>query len=336
MTTPETAAEIRRILSGTRLAQSVSVFASLGVADAIADRARSVDEIAREIGADAKALYRLLRTLAAAGLVHEADDQVFSLTLLGEALRRDVPGSVRDQAILFGQPDMLAAWGNLEHSIRTGENAYAALFGEPVWERRGRNPEQQAAFNRAMAVVTAPLAPAVAGRYDFRTAGTVADIGGGNGTLLAGVLAAHEHLQGIVFDQPAVVADAPPVLEAAGVADRAECVGGNFFESVPAADVYVMKAILHDWPDEESTAILKTIRAAGAATCRLLVVERIRGGANEDLDGKLMDLHMLVMPGGRERTLDEWRSLLGTAGWEMRDVQPLGAGWQVLEATPLP
>jgi hypothetical protein len=332
-TTPATAAEIRRILSGTRLAQSVSVFASLGVADAIAVGAQPVDEIARVVGADPTALYRLLRTLAAAGVLNEEPDRRFGLTELGTALRRDVPGSVREQAILFGQPDMLAAWGNVEHSIRTGENAYAAVFGEAVWERRARNPEQQAGFNRAMAVVTAPLGPALAASFDFGDARTVADIGGGNGTLIAGVLAAHPHLRGIVFDQPAVVADAGPVLEAAGVADRAQAVGGSFFESVPGADVYLMKAILHDWPDAESIRILQSIRAA-SSSATLLVIERVLGGPNEDLEGKLMDLHMLVMPGGLERTYEEWRELFQAGGWRLEDAKPLLAGWQVIRSVP--
>jgi hypothetical protein len=311
----------------------VSVFASLAVADAIAGGAETVDDLARETATDPTALYRLLRTLAAAGFLHESDDRRFSLTNLGAALRRDVPGSVREQAILFGSRDMLAAWGNFEHSVRTGENAYAALFGEPVWERRGRDPEEQATFNRAMAVVTAPLGPALAGAYDFGTGRTVADIGGGNGTLIAGVLAARPDLRGIVFDQPAVVADAGPVLQATGVADRAEAIGGSFFDSVPAADVYLMKAILHDWPDAESIRILETIRAAGP-TSTLLVLERVLGGPNEDLEGKLMDLHMLVMPGGLERTLEEWRRLFAAAGWALQDVTPLMAGWQVIRGVP--
>jgi hypothetical protein len=333
MTSAPTAAEIRRILSGTRLAQSVSAFASLGVADAIAAGSDSVDEIARAVEADPTALYRLLRTLAAAGVVDEGADRRFALTELGTALRQDAPGSVRDQAIQYGNPDMLAAWANVEHSIRTGENAYAAVFGESVWERRARHPEQQAAFNRAMAVVSAPLGPALAAAHDFGPVRTVADIGGGNGTLIAGVLAAHGHLRGIVFDQPAVVADARPVLEAAGVADRAQTTGGSFFESVPAADVYLMKAILHDWPDAESIRILETIRAAGPAAT-LLVIERVLGGPNEDLEGKLMDLHMLVMPGGLERTLDEWRRLFTAGGWSLADVKPLLGGWQVIRAVP--
>jgi hypothetical protein len=286
------------------------------------------------VGGDANTTYRLLRTLAAGGVLRESDERSFSLTDLGVALRSDVAGSVRDQAILFGKPYVLAAWGNLEHSIRTGENAFTALNGEDVWTWRSRDPKEASAFNRAMASASAPVGPALAAAYDFDAIETLADIGGGSGTLLASVLAAHPRLRGILFDQPAVVAEAAPILEHAGVADRTEVVGGDFFASVPAADAYVMKAILHDWSDADSVRILRTIRSAAGPTVRLLIVERVLGGPNDDLDGKLMDLHMLVMPGGLERTLEEWRDLFAAAGWTLEGTRPLVGGWQLIEGLP--
>ena len=149
----------------------------------------------------------------------------------------------------------------------------------------------------------------LAAAFDFGSVGTVADIGGGSGALL-GVLPLHPEPRGIVFDQPAVVAEAEPVLERAGVRDRAELVGGDFFVDVPQADVYVMKSILHDWSDEDLIRILRTIRSRATSSGNLLVIERVLGGPNEDIEGKLSDLHMMVMPGGLERTLDEWRSVL--------------------------
>lgn len=328
---PEAAAQVRRILSGVRLSQAVTVAASLGIPDALADGPRSADEVAAGFGGDPTTTYRLLRTLAAGGVLNESEDRSFSLTDLGVALRSDVIGSVRDQAILFGKPYVLAAWGNLEHSIRTGENAFTALNGEDVWAWRARNPEEASAFNRAMASMSAPVGPALAAAYGFGELGTLADIGGGSGTMLAAVLAAHPRLRGILFDQPAVVAEAGPILERTGVADRTEVVGGDFFASVPAADAYLVKAILHDWSDEDSIRILRTIRSAAAPTARLLVVERVLGGPNVDLDGKLMDLQMLVMPGGLERTLDEWRGLFSAGGWTLIGASPLIGGWQLIE-----
>lgn len=331
---PEAAAAVRRMLVGVRLSQSIAVAASLGVADVLAGGPRSIAEIASAVGADETTLYRLLRTLAAAGVLHEGEDRSFALTELGATLRKDVPGSVRDQAILFGRSYVLGAWGNLEHSIRTGENAFTALNGEDVWTWRAREPAEESAFNRAMASMSAPVGPALAKAEGFAGAKTVADVGGGSGTLLAAVLTGHADLHGILFDQPAVVAEAGPVLEAAGVADRVETVGGSFFERVPAADVYLMKSIIHDWPDDESVRILRTIREAAPQGARLLLVERVLGGPNEDLDGKLMDLHMLVMPGGLERTLGEWGALLEAGGWTLVGARPLVGGWQLIEGSP--
>ena len=331
---PEAAAKVTQLLTGVRLSQSISVAASLGVADVLASGARPVKEIADAIGADEPTLYRLLRALAAAGLFREEADRAFSLTELGTTLRKDIAGSIRDQAILFGRPYMLASWGNVEHSIRTGQNAFTAQHGEDIWSWRAREPAEASVFNRGMASMSAPVGPALATALNPSGISTIADIGGGSGTLLAAVLAAHPSLRGIVFDQPAVVAEARPVLEAAGVIDRAALIGGSFFEQVPVADVYVMKSIIHDWADEESIAILRTILSAAPATARLLLVERILGGPNEDLAGKLSDLHMLVMPGGQERTQDEWRDLLHRAGWSLVGARPLVGIWHLIEAVP--
>ena len=330
--TGDPAASLGRLLTGVRVSQSISVAASLGVPDALAAGPRRADDLAGELGANAGALYRLLRVLAAAGVLHEDDERRFSLTALGQLLRGDVAGSVREQAILFGRPEMLAAWGHLEHSIRTGENAFAARFGEDVWAWREHEPAARSQFNRGMASISAPIGPALADAYDFGSVGLVADLGGGSGSLLAAVLARHPGMRGIVFDQPSVVGEATPVLAKAGVADRCELVGGSFFESVPAADLYLMKSILHDWTDADSIRILRVIRAAAAPGVPLLLVERVVGPPNEDLAGKLMDLHMLVMPGGAERTADEWRQLLADGGFELRSIRPLAAGWQLIES----
>lgn len=328
------AARLRQLLTGIRLSQSISVAASLGVADALADGPRSLDDLATVLGCDPAALYRLLRVLAAADILHEGEARRFALAELGEPLRSDVPGSMREQAILFGRPYVMAAWGNLEHSIRTGENAFLALHGEDVWNWRDRDPAERSQFNRAMASMSAPVGPALAAAYDFGSVGTVADIGGGSGTLLAAVLAKHPGVRGMVFDQPAVVAEAGAVLEGAGVRDRVELVGGSFFDAVPPADVYVMKSILHDWIDADCVRILRTLRRAASPASRLLIVELVLGAPNEDLQGKLADLHMLVMPGGLERTADEWRSLLASGGFELNSIQPLSGSWQLIEAAP--
>jgi hypothetical protein len=334
MTTPDPRAALGDLIVGYRLSQAVAVAASLGIPDALAAGPRAAEAVASELACHPEALYRLLRLLAACGVLREDGGRRFALTPVGELLRTDVAGSMREPAILQGRPEVLAAYGKLEHAIRTGENAFEAEFGESVWTWRGRQPELSSQFNRTMAAWSGMVAPRLAAAFDFASAETVADIGGGSGTLLAGVLAAHPSLRGIVFDQPAVVAEAGPVLDAAGVRDRAELVGGDFFMDVPSASVYVMKSILHDWDDDECVRILRTIRTRAEPSSRLLVVERVLGGPNDDLEGKLSDIHMLVMPGGLERTLEEWRALLAAGGWTLERTQPLAAGWELIEAAP--
>lgn len=324
------------ILVTARLQQAMSVAASLGVPDALAAGPRSVGEIAEAIGAHEGALYRLLGTLAAGGILHEDGDRRFRLTDVGELLRSDVPGSMRDWAVLNGKAYLREAWSNLEHSIRTGENAFAALHDETVWAWRMARPDEQSGFNRAMAGLSSLVSEAVVEAFDFGSVGTLVDVGGGTGTLLAAILRRHPTLHGIVFDQPEVAGSdaARALLEREGVADRCETVGGSFFESVPAAGGYLMKSILHDWEDEESIRILRTIRAAALPTSRLFVVERVIGGPNEGVADRISDLHMLVMPGGRERTEGEWRSLLERGGFILDEVRPTPSSHAILVATP--
>ncbi len=324
------------ILVTARLQQAMSVAASLGVPDALADGPRGVGEIAEAIGADEGTLYRLLGTLAAGGILHEDDGRRFRLTEVGALLRSDVPGSKRDWAILNGKPYVREAWSNLEHSIRTGENAFAALHGETVWSWRGARPDEQANFDRAMAGNSSAVARAVAEAFDFGSLGTLVDIGGGTGTLLAAILRRHIGLRGIVFDQPDVAGSVATraLLEREGVSDRCETVGGSFFDSVPAgAGGYLMKSILHDWEDEDSIRILGTIRGAALPTSRLFVVELVLGAPNEGLADRILDLHMLVMPGGRERTEGEWRSLFERGGWQLADVRPTATRYRILVGT---
>jgi hypothetical protein len=322
------------LLRGHRLTDIVTTTERLRIPDAIAAGANDAEAIAAATGTHAPTLARLLRALAATGVLREDPPGTFELTTMGGLLRTDVPGSVVPWAELIGRPYMREAWGDLEHSIRTGENAFTAHFGADVWTWRGTRPDESATFDRAMTAQSFGVGEAVAAAFDFSSSRVVADIGGGSGRLLAAILVAHPHLRGILFDQPAVVARATELAEA-GVLDRSEVVGGSFFDGAPGgADVYVMKAILHDWEDEESLVILRGIRAVISADGSLLLVERVVGPPNEDLEGRLSDLHMLVMPGGRERTRDEWDALLRAGGFDLADVRPARGPWQVIGATP--
>ncbi|MEO8469487.1 MAG: methyltransferase [Chloroflexota bacterium] len=328
---------IDAILVTARLQQAMSVAAGLGIPDLLADGPRGADDMASAIGANEDALYRLLGTLAAGGILHEDDDSRFGLTEVGALLRSGVPGSMREWAILNGKAYVCEGWSHLEHSIRTGENAFSAIHGENVWSWRSTRPDESAAFDRAMAGTSGAVAQAVAEAYDFGPLGTLVDVGGGTGTLLAAILRRHPTLRGILFDQAHVASGdaAQALLEREGVAERCEAVAGSFFEAVPAgAGGYLMKSILHDWEDDEAIRILRTVRAAALPTSQLFVAEVVIGAPNEDLASRILDLHMLVMPGGRERTEKAWRSLFERSGWQLTDVRPTATSFRILIGTP--
>ena len=320
------AAELRRLVNSYQLSQAIHVAAVLGIADLLADGPRSSDDLAEATGTNPRALYRLLRALAAFGLFHEDDERRFSLTELGDALRSDAPESVAGWAAFVGRRNIRDAWSVLEESIRTGENAFRLEHGVGVWEYRAQHPEESEAFDRAMASSSHLVIQSLIDAYDFGRFGTIVDVGGGNGTLLRALLAEYPGLNGVLFDQPHVV-------EGVDLGERGRVVAGSFFESVPeGGDAYLLKWIIHDWEDAESVAILRTVRAQGGT---LLLVERVVEPPNEGPETKLGDVNMLVGPGGQERTLDEFRSLFETAGYELVGDTPTATGMHVLEGAPV-
>ncbi|HET7808747.1 MAG TPA: methyltransferase [Gaiellaceae bacterium] len=322
------AAELLRLANGHQVARAIQVAAELGVADAIGDRARAVDELAPETDADEQSLYRLLRALAAVGVLREAEGRRFELTELGQPLRSDDPNSIAGWAAFAGIPSIWAAWGALDHSIKTGENAFKYVHGKDVWAYRAERPEESALFDGAMASHTSRASDAVLEAQDFDRFSVIVDVGGGNGTLLAKILARNPQARGILFDQPHVVAEA-------SLPERCEAVGGSFFDGVPeAADAYVLKAIIHDWEDAEAVAILQSVRRAIAPDGRLFLIEWVLGGPNERPAAKFSDLNMLVNPGGRERTIDEYASLYEQAGFRLVGETETSAGHSVIEGAP--
>jgi hypothetical protein len=319
------AAELRRLVNSYQLSQAIHVAAVLGIADLLADGPRSSDELAEETDTDPRAIYRLLRALAAFGLFHEDEGRRFSLTELGDALRTDSPESVAGWAAFVGRRNIRDAWSSLEGSIRTGENAFKLAHGIDVWAYRAHNPEEGEAFDRAMESSSRLVIRALIDAYDFGRFGTIVDVGGGNGTLLRALLEEYPQLTGVLFDQPHVV-------EGVELGERGTIVGGSFFESVPeGGGAYLLKWIIHDWEDEESVAILRNVRRNNGA---LLVVERIVEPPNEGPETKLGDLNMLVGPGGQERTLDEFRALFEAAGYELVGDTPTSSGHHVIEGAP--
>ncbi len=324
--------ELRRLINGYQVSQAIHVAAALGIADLLAAGPRASDDLARETGADPGSLYRLLRALAAVGVLREDEERRFAPTELGELLRTDVPGSLAGWAAFVGRSAFWNAWSALDHSVHTGENAFRHVHGTDVWSWRAERPEETAAFDRAMASLTGSNA-SVLEEYDFGRFGTIVDVGGGNGALLATLLAALPAAKGILFDQPHVVAAAGAVLEAAGVADRCSVVGGSFFDTVPeGGDAYVLKSIVHDWEDAEAIAILRSCRRACSDGAALLLIERDLGPPNEVPAAKLSDLNMLVNPGGRERTVEEYATLFDEAGFRLVGATPTASGLNVIEA----
>lgn len=323
---------LRRLINGYQVSQAIHVAATLGIADLLARGPRQVEGLAAETGTHSPSLYRLLRALAAVGVLHEEADRAFRLTEVGQSLRSDAPESLAAWAVFVGRPHIWEAWAHLLHSVRTGENAFRHVHGTDVWSYRASQPEEGAVFDRAMLALTRQAEPALLDAYDFGRFGTVVDVGGGTGAFLAGLLSAHPRMSGVLFDQPHVVAEAPAVLESAGVAARCRIVAGSFFEEVPAGgDAYVLKMIVHDWEDAEAGAILRQCRAAAREGATLLVLERDLGPPNAVPQAKLIDLTMLVGPGGRERTEEEYASLLAAAGFRFVRAVPSAAGISVYE-----
>ncbi|HEU5316429.1 MAG TPA: methyltransferase [Chloroflexota bacterium] len=337
----DAATRLDELIIGYQVTQALRVVAVLGIADLLRDGERHVDDLAKQSDSDPGALYRVLRALASVGVFHEAPGRRFALTELGECLRSDSAQPLAPWAAFVSSPPQWAAWGNLLHSVRTGENAFRHTHAMRVWEYRAQHPEAAASFNAAMVGGSRRAAQDVLKAYDFSRFDSVADVGGGHGALLAAILAAHPHLRGTLFDQAHVVAGAGETLRAAGVAERCEVVGGSFFESVPAGiDCYALKFVIHDWEDDESVAILRTVRRAMGApgeTPRgtLLLIERVIEPPNRGMRAKFSDLNMLVSPGGRERTLDEYAALLDTAGFRLTRVISADSEADVIEALPV-
>ena len=329
----DVASELRRLINGYQVTQAIHVIVELGIPDLLGDGRMNAADLAHAVNANEDALYRTLRALASIGVVEESANRQFALTPMGALLRRDNRRSLAPWAAFIGTAAHWQAWSNLSRSIETGESAFRFTHGADVWEYRREHPAEGNLFDASMTAQTRSADTALVDAYDFSKYPVVADIGGGRGALLAAILLANPSIRGILFDQPHVLTAAPELLDAAGVADRCDIVAGNFFESVPSgADAYVLKWIIHDWQDAEAITILEKCRAAMPADGRALLVERLVEGPNVGPEAKWIDMQMLVMAGGRERTLAQFEELLGRAGLRLVDVTPTSGTLVVLEA----
>jgi hypothetical protein len=321
------------LIRGGRVAQSINVAARLGVADQLADGPRRAAEIAESVGAHPRALHRLLRLLADFGVFEELGERRFALTPLSERMRRDQEGSMRGLVMMLEAPFIRDAWTHLIEAVRSGDAAFDHAHGKQLFDYLREHPDDAAVFDQAMVGASRQLVASILEVYDFGEYRTVVDVGGGNGALLAAILARNPGSRGVLFDLPEVAARAGGLLEAAGVTDRCEVIAGDFFESVPrGGDAYVLTQIIHDWDDAAALRILQNCRAAMADDARLLGEAVLPDGTESSL-AKVIDIEMLVI-GGQERTEAEYRELLERAGLRLTRVVPSAGPHSVIEAVP--
>jgi precorrin-6B methylase 2 len=323
-------------LTAMIVAQAISAAAQLGIADLLKNGPRSAEELARGSKTHAPSLYRLLRALTTAGVVVEQPGRMFALTSLGEALRRDAPDSMWAMAVLSGARWRVGPWLELVESIKSGQHAFQKVHDAHQYEYLSRHPEEAEVFDAAMTSLSRQDARAILAVYDLSNVGRMVDVGGGQGTFLVELMRAHPSLRGIVFDRPPVAERATQYLAQEGLAMRAEVVPGDFLKAVPpGGDLYAIKNVLLDWDDGKTATILKNCRRAMSPRSRLIVVEPIIPGPEEPHFGKLLDLEMLIIPGGRARTVAEFTELLTAVAFRVTRVVPTPGPVSLIEAIPV-
>ncbi|MBV8485580.1 MAG: methyltransferase [Verrucomicrobia bacterium] len=320
-------------LMGFFQTQIASAIASYSIADHLAKGPATADEIAAWEGIDPQPTFRLLRACASLGLVTYDGNRFTATPLLG-TLRSDVPGSLRSLAIAWAAPGHWQPWGRFTSALKTGEPQTFSTLGASAWDYYKQQPAEGAAFTRAMQGLTSGLVNDVVQVLDTSNVKLAADIGGGSGILLHGLLAANPHLKGIVVDLPEVVGSAEIAARELGLSNRSTTLPSSFFEYVPPADLYLLKHVLHDWSDDESLSILSRCRESIRAGGKIAVVEILLGEVGgEPALGPLMDLNMMTLVTGRERTQDEYRRLIEKAGFHVVSVKPIRPPMVVIEAT---
>jgi SAM-dependent methyltransferase len=320
-------ARVVEMINGSWVSQCLYVAAKLGLADLVDGTATS-DQLAAAAQVDSAALYRILRGLSSVGVFSEVEHGTFAVAPLGECLRTDVSGSLRAYATLTGEVGF-PCWAEVMHSVKTGRPAFEHVFGTDLYSYLDARPDVAELFEHGVAERGRELYAAVAEAVDFQGVGTIVDVGGGTGALLAAFLEASPGASGILFDRPDVVAQTGPI-------DRCELVGGDFFEEVPVGgDVYVLSRVVHDWDDRRAAILLANCRRAMGDGGRLLVVSRVVPDGDGPHESKLNDLNMLVMRGGRERNEDEFRTLLERAGFKLARVIPTSSAGSGVEGRPV-
>jgi hypothetical protein len=308
---------MRLMAMGYLIPRCLHAVAELDIATRLGHTGRTAHDLAQEAGAHGPTLHRVMRALASVGVFKETDAGRFEHTKLSETLRADAQSSLRPWVLMFGDETAWRSWGAFSHSVQTGAPAFEYLYGANCFEHLAGEPERSRVFDQAMSTVTSLTSDATLKAYNFSSIKLLVDVGGGNGTMLCSILKASPSMRGIIFDLPQVESSAIKYVDAQGLADRCDFLGGSFFEAIhQGADAYLLQRVLHDWDDEHCVRILKTCAHAAARGTKVLISEAIIQSGNAPFIGKLTDLHMLVMThGGRERTLEEYQSLLAKSGW---------------------
>lgn len=323
------------LIQGSVITQAIYVAAKLGIADVLGDGPLTAEEIAKRVDAHPDTTYRLLRMLSGYSVFAEQADGRFELTPMADALRDNVPDSMRGIAVLMGHHYLWEDWGHLLDSVRSGEASLPQVRGMSGYDFLMSNPDYAAVFFQGMGSISGTETDPILEAYDFSQFDKIVDVGGGRGTLLAGALKRAPKAQGILFDAPYSTADAPPIFEQAGVTDRATIENGSFFEAMPeGASAYMLKHILHDFPEAECLAILKNIRGSIAPNGKLLVMEYVLSGNNERHIGNIIDLWLLLLLGAKERTRQQYTELFAKAGFKLTDVVPTTSPVSIVEAIP--
>jgi ubiquinone/menaquinone biosynthesis C-methylase UbiE len=322
--------QLMKYIVGRWISKPIYVAAALGIADLLSKGPKSIDQLARETGAHAPSLYRVMRALASVGTFSEKENKIFELTPIAEYLKA---GSMRSIALMFNSEWSDRAWEYFLDGVKTGETPFNKAHGMPVTDWLEKNPQAAVIFNEANAIKAAASHRAIIDEYNFSEIKTLTDVGGGVGILMAEILKTYPSIEGIVFDIPPVINEAKKVIKKMGLQDRCQALEGDFFKSVPSgSDAYLLSNILHDWPDDRCHQILSKCHSAMKKDSRLLVMEMIVPLGNEPSVAKLLDLEMMVITGGRERTETEFEELFRSSGFEMIHVISTPTNVCVIEA----
>jgi hypothetical protein len=325
--------QLIRMATAHWVSRLLYVAAQMNLADHLAERSKTAEEVASSTTADASSLYRVMRTLASLGLFTEDPGHRFSLTPLGETLKTGTPGSVRTSVLTLAGDLFTKSLDHLLYSVQTGKSGFERAFGMQFFDWLADHPTVASMFSETMVGVHGTESAAVAAAYDFSEFETIIDVGGATGNFLVGILERHSRPRGILFDLPHVVRDATAIIQVSGLADRINVEAGNFFESVPtAADAYLLSHIIHDWSEVQCLTILGNCRRAMKPQSRLLIIEMVLPTGNSPHPGKMLDIVMLTITGGQERTEPEYRALLEKAGFRLTRVVPTESAVSIIEA----